>query len=226
MLSELDEVWNKLNQGPHTSRLLLAETTDYSRKILTQSNRDDECIWRCAARTSSHWNMAVPRFCDISKASGFLPGTSVCVLRRLVNMCLISVWSLYWGWTGGTKRESLRAPIVVRARKYPFRECLIPGTSGNVDTQLPLLAENLSLGDLLQPGGSYELVERLWERFVLTVTLVNVTVAWSQNEVLVMAESFLEPWVHSLSHFWSFVCFSQSSSTECFPVFWFVSLNG
>ena len=48
-----------------------------------------------------------------------------------------------------------------------------------------MLAKVSSLVDVLQLGGSYELVERLWERFVLTASRVNVSVTWSRNEVLV-----------------------------------------
>ena len=77
------------------------------------------------------------------------------------------------------------APLVVRDREYPFRENLIPDASGNVDPQLPLLAKVSCLIDALQLGGSYELVEKLWERFVLTASQINVTVAWSRDEVLV-----------------------------------------
>ena len=79
----------------------------------------------------------------------------------------------------------LRAPLVVRDREYPFRDDLIPDASGNTDPQLPVLAKVSSLVDVLQLGGSYELVERLWERFVLTASRVNVSVSWSRNEVLV-----------------------------------------
>ena len=48
-----------------------------------------------------------------------------------------------------------------------------------------MLAKVSSLIDVLQLVGSYELVERLWERFVLTASRVNVSVTWSRNEVLV-----------------------------------------
>ena len=83
------------------------------------------------------------------------------------------------------------APLVVRDREYPFREDLIPDASGNVDPQLPLLAKVSCLIDALQLGGKYELVEKLWERFVLTASQINVTVAWSRDEVLV--SSVLSP---------------------------------
>ena len=62
---------------------------------------------------------------------------------------------------------------------------MIPDASGNTDPQLPVLAKIPSLVDVFQLGGSYDLVERLWERFVLTASRVNVSVAWSRNEVLV-----------------------------------------
>ena len=93
----------------------------------------------------------------------------------------------------------LRAPLVVRDREYPFREGLIPNASGNTDPQLPMLAKVSSLIDVIQLGGSYELVERLWERFVLTASRVNVSVAWSMKFWLV--PYFLRnKWVDSLSH--------------------------
>ena len=79
----------------------------------------------------------------------------------------------------------LLAPLVVWDREYPFREDLIPDASENADPQLALLAKVSFLFDVLRQGGSYELVERLWERFVSTASRVNVTVAWSRSEVLV-----------------------------------------
>ena len=63
-----------------------------------------------------------------------------------------------------------RTPLVVRDREYPFREDLIPDASGNTDPQLLVLAKFSSLVNVLQLVGSYELVERLWERFVLTAS--------------------------------------------------------
>ena len=83
------------------------------------------------------------------------------------------------------REKILRAPLVVRDREYPFREDLLPDASGSTDPQLPLLAKVSSLVDVLQLGGSYQLVERLWEWFVLTASRVNVSVAWSRKEVLV-----------------------------------------
>ena len=89
------------------------------------------------------------------------------------------------------RERIMLAPLVVRDREYPFREDLIPDASGNVGPQLPLLAKVSCLIDALQLGGSYQLVEKLWERFVLTASQINVTVAWSRDEVLV--SSVLSP---------------------------------
>ena len=89
------------------------------------------------------------------------------------------------------REKIMLAPLVVRDRECPFREYLIPDSSGNVNPQLPMLAKVSSLIDALQLGGSYELVEKLWERFVLTASRINVTVAWSRDEVLV--SSVLSP---------------------------------
>ena len=79
----------------------------------------------------------------------------------------------------------LRAPLVVPDNEYPFREDLIPDASGNTDPQLPVFAKVSFLVDVLQLGGSYELAERLWERFVLTASRVIVSVAWTRYEFLV-----------------------------------------
>ena len=82
------------------------------------------------------------------------------------------------------REKVLRAALVVRDREYPFREDLVPDASGNTVPQFPVLAKVSSLVDMLQLGGSYELIERLWERFVLPASRVNVSVAWSRNEIL------------------------------------------
>ena len=104
----------------------------------------------------------------------------------------------------------LRAPLAVRDRKYPFREDLIPDASGNTDPQLLVLAKVSSLVDVLQLGGRYELVERLWERFVLTASRLNVSVSWSRNEVLVSSVCPPEHVCRLFVTFCSFLCFSQS----------------
>ena len=85
----------------------------------------------------------------------------------------------------------LLAPLVLRDREYPFREDLIPDASRMLGPHLPMLAKVSCLIDALQLGGSYELVEKLRERFFLTASRINVTVAWSRHEVLV--SSILSP---------------------------------
>ena len=101
----------------------------------------------------------------------------------------------------------LRAPLVVLDREYPLRENLIPDGSGNTDPQLPVLAKVSSLVEVLQLGGSYELVERLWERFVLMTSRVNVSVAWSRNEVLVISVFSTENLGIILVTFWIILLF-------------------
>ena len=83
------------------------------------------------------------------------------------------------------------APLVLRDLEIPFRGDLIPDASGNVEPKLPILAKISCLVDAPQLGGSYELVEKLLERFVLTASRINVTVAWSGDDVLV--SSLLSP---------------------------------
>ena len=83
------------------------------------------------------------------------------------------------------REKVLRAPFVVQDREYPFRKELIPDASGNVDQELPMLGKVSCLIDTVQLGGSYELEQKLWERFVLTTSRINVTIAWSRHEVLV-----------------------------------------
>ena len=91
------------------------------------------------------------------------------------------------------REKIMLAPVVVRDREHIFREDLIPDASGNGDPQLPMLmlAKVLCFIDALQLGVSYDLVEKLWERFVLTASRINATVPWSRDEVLV--SSVLSP---------------------------------
>ena len=131
--------------------------------------------------------MAVRRSYAIFKGSGILRGISGSDLRLLGGVSLGSFDGkpLTEDELERQREKILRAPLVVRDREYPYREGLIPDASGNTDPQLPVLANVSSLVDVLQLGGSYELVERLRERFVLTASRVNVSVTWSRNEVLV-----------------------------------------
>ena len=85
----------------------------------------------------------------------------------------------------------------MRDREHPFGEDLITDGAAVVDPQLPVLAKVSCLVDALRPGGSYELVEKLWAQFVLTAGQVNTEVVWTRDEVLVVSVKFR-------SHFVSF----------------------
>ena len=85
----------------------------------------------------------------------------------------------------------LRAPQVVRDRKYPFSEDPIVDSSGSVDMSLPMLAKFSALVEAFRLSGSYELVHQLWSQFTLIAGQVKVEVTWSRDEVLV--SDFLLP---------------------------------
>ena len=84
----------------------------------------------------------------------------------------------------------MRAPLVVRDRKYPFSEDVIVDETGAVDTNHGGMAKVSSLIEVLPLGGSYELVYRLWAQFTLSAVRVNVDVTWSRDEVLVSSYTF------------------------------------
>ena len=87
-------------------------------------------------------------------------------------------------------RKSEKGPLVVRDREHPFAEDLITDEVGVVDPQLPVLTKVSCLVDALKMGGSYGLIEKLWEQFVLTAGPVNTEVAWTRDEVLVGSVDF------------------------------------
>ena len=221
LLSELDEVLDKLNQGASTARLPIVETTDtsgedtdtsqplrrlgskrtFNMKKSYTTNELARFFVTCPTDASTKLSEFYCRICQ--KDMSVLTHGSSEVLRHFQGIRHFARdqrlrpetpgWRLL-GFDGKPLTEDelerqfdkiLRAPLVVRDREYPFREDLIPDASGNTDPQLPVLAKVSSLVDVFQLGGSYELVERLWERFVLTASRVNVSVAWSRNEVLV-----------------------------------------
>ena len=105
------------------------------------------------------------------------------------------------------REKIMLAPLAVRDREYPFREDLIQEASGNVDPQLPMLAKVSCLIDALQLGGSYKLAEKIWERFVLTASRMNVTVAWSRDEVLVSSVLYPDSTWTNCFHFGFFNLF-------------------
>ena len=88
------------------------------------------------------------------------------------------------------REKIMRAPLVVRDREYPFLEDVIVDETGAVDPNLGVIAKVSSIMEVLHPGGSYELVYRLWAQFTLSAVRVNVDVTWSRDEVLVSTYTF------------------------------------
>ena len=223
LFAELDEVLDKLNQGPSVSRQQqrATDTTDTSgEETDTSQHRRKVRSKRTFKKKKSYATSELARFfvkgptdaptklsefyCQLCRKDvSMLTHGSPEVLRHFQGIRhfardqRLRIETPRWrvlGFDGKPLTEDelerqrdkiLRAPLVVRDREYPFREDFFPDASGNTDPQLPVLAKVSSLVDVLQLGGSYELVERLWERFVLTASRVNVSVTWSRNEVLV-----------------------------------------
>ena len=237
LLSKLDEVLDKLNQGPSTSRPPIVETTDRSGEDTDTSQPRRRVRSKCTFKIKKKYATdELARFfvtgptdastklsefyCRICRkdVSVLTHGSSE-VLRHFQGIRHFARdqrlrletpgWRVF-GFDGKPVTEDelerqrekfLRAPLVVRDREYPFREDLISDASGNTDLQLPVLAKVSSLVDVLQLSGSYELLERLWEQFVLTASRVSVSVNWSRNEVLVSSVCPPEHLCGLLSHF-------------------------
>ena len=79
----------------------------------------------------------------------------------------------------------MKDPLVVRDREYPFSEDVIVDETGAVNLNLGVMAKVSSIIEMLNLGGSYELVYQLWAQFILSAVRVNVDVRWSRDEVLV-----------------------------------------
>ena len=223
MFAELDEVLDKLNQGPSASQQqqratdttnTSGEETDTSQpRRRVRSKRTFKMKKSYATSQLARFFVTGPTdastklsefYCRLCRkdVSVLTHGSSEVLghfqgIRHFARDQRLRLETPGWrvlGFDGKPLTEDelerqrdkiLRAPLVVRDREYPYREDLIPDASGKTDPQLPVLAKVSSLVDVLQLGGSYELVERLWERFVLTASRVNVSVTWSPNEVLV-----------------------------------------
>ena len=223
LFAELDEVLDKLNQGPPVSQQQqrATDTTDTSgegtdtsqprrrvrskRSFKTKKSYSTSELARFFVTGPTDASTKLSEFyCRLCRKDVlvFTHGSSE-VLRHFQRFrhfardqrlrLEIPGWRVL-GFDGKPLKEDelerrrekiLRAPLVVRDREYPYREDLIPDASGNTDPQLPELAKVSSLVDVIQLRGSYKLPERLWERFVLTASRVNVSVTWSRNEVLV-----------------------------------------
>ena len=89
------------------------------------------------------------------------------------------------------REKIMRAPLVMRDREYPFSEDVIVNETDAVDPKLGVMAKVSSLIKVLRPGGSYELVYRLWAQFTFSAVRVNVDVTWSSDEVLVSSYKLL-----------------------------------
>ena len=86
---------------------------------------------------------------------------------------------------GASDRAHSLKSLVIRDREHPFAENLIGDDSGAPDATLPVLAKVLSLIDVLQSGGTYDLVYQLWSQFTMIASRMNVNVAWFRDQVLV-----------------------------------------
>ena len=98
------------------------------------------------------------------------------------------------------RKKIRKRHVVVPDRENPFAEVLITDEAGVVYLHLPVLTKVLCLVDALRMGGSYELIEKLWAQFVLTVGPVNSEVAWTRDEVLVGSVNFRNHFVSFLLH--------------------------
>ena len=78
----------------------------------------------------------------------------------------------------------MRAPLIVRDRKYLLSEDVLVDETGLVDPDLGIMAKVSSLVEMLRLSGSYEKVYQLWEQFTLSAVRVNVDVTRSRNGVL------------------------------------------
>ena len=231
-MSELDEVLEKLIQGPSTSRVPIVETTDTSGKdTVTSRPRRRVRSKRTFKLKKSYATEKLARFfvtgaADASiKLSEFhfricqndvslLTHGSSDVLRHHQGIQHFAKDQRLRLETAGCRvlefdgkhltedelerqrDKILQAPLVVRNRESPFREDLIPDATRNTEPQLPVLAKVSSVVNVLQQGGSNELVESLWERFVLTATRVNVTLA---RKFWLVPYFLRNVWVYSLS---------------------------
>ena len=200
LLSELDDVLDKLNQGPSIpqQQQRVTDTKDTSgeeidtsqprRRVrskrtfkMKKSYATKELAWFLVTSPTDASTKLSEFYCRLCRKDvSVLTHGSLEVLRRFQGIRHFARdqrlrletpgWRVF-GFDGKPLTEDelerqrekiLRARLVVRDREYPFREDLIPDASGNTDPQLSVLAKVTSLVDVLQLGGSYELVERLW----------------------------------------------------------------
>ena len=116
-------------------------------------------------------------------------------------------------------------PLVVRDREHPFTEDLIVDEAEVIDPNLPLLTKVTSLVQVLQSGGSYALIAKLWPQFIVLAGNINVEVARNRDEVLVSSVWYPELFCDFPDSHCCLVL-SISSWVECRHGFYYVQLDG
>ena len=135
--------------------------------------------------------MVTTRFCGTFKAANAFRATNVLGLETPGWEVLDYEGNIMSPAEVERQREKImRAPLVVRDREYPFLEDAIVEETGAVDPNLGVMAKASSLIEVQRPGGSYEVVYRLWVQFTLPAVHLNVDVTWSRDEVLVSKYTF------------------------------------
>ena len=135
----------------------------------------------CPCRPTGHL-----KFCGTIRRPNILQWNRNCFWRHLLRRCSILVDNRCQ-----TMKLSMKGPkscghhLCDVTKNIFFCEELNGNESGVLDPQFPILAKVSSLLKVLQLGGSYELVERLWTQFFLIASCINIKVCWSHNEVLV-----------------------------------------
>ena len=141
----------------------------------------------------------------LPRMSSFAARSDVAPLNTCVASAGFSRQVPHWTWAGAAKKNKIRKrPIVFRDRERPFTENLIVDETGMTDPNL--LTFVMSLTQVLQSGGSYALVEKMWWNS-------NVEVSWNRDEVLVSFVWSPESFCNFPDFEYCFV-FSQSSKKE------------
>ena len=84
------------------------------------------------------------------------------------------------------QREKILQTQLMRCdRECPFSQDLCRDSVLVVDPHLPVLAELLSLVELIPLGGTYDLFEHLWSNFCLTLSSKSFETDWLRKQILV-----------------------------------------
>ena len=98
------------------------------------------------------------------------------------------------------RQKIRRGPLVVRVREHPFAEDLITDEAGVADPHLSVLTKVSCLVVALRMGSSYELIEKLSVKFILTTGPTKSEVTWTRDEVLVASVNFRNHFLSFLIH--------------------------